>query len=87
MTGLLYRGLARLPLAWLYGLSNCVAVLLQHVIRYRRQTVEDNLKQAFPMHLSTGAGTSGELSTATFVIRLLRLLLGPGSRNPSSPTE
>ena len=48
MTGLLYRGLARLPLAWLYGLSNCVAVLLQHVVRYRRQTVKDNLKQAFP---------------------------------------
>ena len=48
MIGLLYRGLARLPLAWLYGLSNCVAVLLQHVVRYRRQTVEDNLKQAFP---------------------------------------
>lgn len=33
--------------SWLYGLSTGVAFLLEHLIRYRRTVVTDNLKRAF----------------------------------------
>ena len=48
MTAAMYRVLARLPLSALYGLSTLAAKLLEHVIRYRRRTVDANLAQAFP---------------------------------------
>lgn len=32
----------------LYGLSNILAWLLNYVVRYRRQVIEDNLRHAFP---------------------------------------
>lgn len=44
----LYQGLARLPLAVLYPLAHSVSWLLQHVIRYRRRVVDNNLARAFP---------------------------------------
>lgn len=48
MIRFVYQALARLPLNWLYGLSTAAAKLLEHVIRYRKKTVDDNLRQAFP---------------------------------------
>ena len=48
MTKTLYKILARLPMTWLYALSTGGAWLLQHVFRYRRKDVEQNLAQAFP---------------------------------------
>ena len=48
MTRKLYQLLAGLPLAWLYAMSSCAAFLLQHVFRYRRKDVKQNLEQAFP---------------------------------------
>ncbi len=44
----IYSALARLPLKWLYAASSGGAWLLQHVFRYRRKVVEQNLAQAFP---------------------------------------
>ena len=37
-----------LPLGVLYGFSACIRVLVQHVFRYRRSVIWDNLRQAFP---------------------------------------
>ena len=48
MTKTLYKILAQLPMTWLYALSTGGAWLLQHVFRYRRKDVEQNLAQAFP---------------------------------------
>lgn len=48
MIRVLYQGLARLPLEWLYMLSSGAAWLMQYVFRYRRKDVEQNLAQAFP---------------------------------------
>jgi KDO2-lipid IV(A) lauroyltransferase len=48
MIKLAYQTLARLPLNWLYAASSGGAWLLQHVFRYRRKVVEENLAQAFP---------------------------------------
>ena len=45
------RLLALLPLSVLYVLSDAVACLLYHVVRYRRHTVDDNLRRSLP-HLS-----------------------------------
>ncbi|HEV2478994.1 MAG TPA: lipid A biosynthesis acyltransferase [Puia sp.] len=45
--GLLYL-LSLLPLWLLYGLSDCIALLLYAVIRYRRDVVLSNLAVAFP---------------------------------------
>lgn len=48
MTALIYRWLGRLPLPLLYGISTVLGALLYYVVRYRRDTVEDNLAHAFP---------------------------------------
>jgi len=40
--------LARLPLSWLFGLSNVLALLMHRVIRYRASVIEANLTMAFP---------------------------------------
>lgn len=42
------RGLALLPLGVLYVISDGVAFLLRHVIRYRRKVVRKNLAESFP---------------------------------------
>lgn len=49
-----YRAFARLPLPLLYGIAGLLYALLYHVVRYRRRTVADNLRHAFP-ELSAGA--------------------------------
>lgn len=40
--------LARLPWSFLYILSDILALLIYHVIRYRRKVVRENLTNAFP---------------------------------------
>ncbi len=44
----LLLGLARLPLAVLYGLASGIYVLLAYVVRYRWRVVLDNLRNSFP---------------------------------------
>ncbi len=43
-----FRGLSRLPLWFLYGLSDGIGFLLYRVFKYRLQTVRLNLGNAFP---------------------------------------
>lgn len=43
-----FRFLSRLPIGILYGISNVLSFLLLHVIRYRRQVIEENLRLSFP---------------------------------------
>lgn len=40
--------ISKLPFGVLYGISNGIAFLLYHVIRYRRKVVRNNLVNAFP---------------------------------------
>ncbi len=42
------RGISLLPLPVLYFLSAVLAPVLQHLVRYRKKTVEENLRNAFP---------------------------------------
>lgn len=42
------RLLARLPLGVLYLLADVLYFMLCHVVRYRRRTIADNLRQSFP---------------------------------------
>lgn len=44
----LLRTLSRLPLWWLYRLSDLLFPLLYHVVRYRRKVVRGNLNRSFP---------------------------------------
>lgn len=48
----LYAGLlgalARLPLSWLYGLSDFLCWIMTHVWHYRRRVVRENLQRVFP---------------------------------------
>jgi len=44
----LLRRMAKLPLSILYVISNCVAFLAYHVIRYRYKVIYSNLKLSFP---------------------------------------
>ena len=44
----LYTTLAKLSLTTLYRLGSATAWLLEHVFRYRRQVVDENLARAFP---------------------------------------
>ena len=48
LLGWLLHGLARLPLAVLYGLADFVYLVLAYVVRYRRQVVLTNLRNSFP---------------------------------------
>ncbi|GAB3700008.1 acetyltransferase [Spirosoma flavus] len=50
---LFFRLLSRLPLWFLYGLSDFLYFLLLYIIRYRRHVVLDNLRQSFPEKSST----------------------------------
>ncbi|WP_420150057.1 lysophospholipid acyltransferase family protein [Spirosoma sp.] len=43
-----FRFLSRLPFSILYGISNVLYFLLLHIIRYRRQVIQENLKLSFP---------------------------------------
>lgn len=42
------RLLSRLPLWWLYRLSDLIYPILYYVVRYRRKVVYENLKNSFP---------------------------------------
>jgi KDO2-lipid IV(A) lauroyltransferase len=44
----LLHGLSRCPMSVLYGLSDLMAPLLHHVVRYRLRVVRDNLRRCFP---------------------------------------
>lgn len=44
----IYRMLGRLPLPLLYGIASALAFALYHVVRYRRDVVDENLRAAFP---------------------------------------
>lgn len=44
----LLRALALLPLGALYLISDIVAFVLRHIVRYRRKTVRKNLSESFP---------------------------------------
>lgn len=46
--GWMLHQLSRLPLWWLYRLSDLVMPILYYVVRYRRRVVRDNLKHSFP---------------------------------------
>lgn len=48
MTGLPLRALSRLPLWWLYRISDLLFLLVYHVVRYRRRVVRENLRHSFP---------------------------------------
>ena len=48
MTYWLYRAIAALPLVLSYRLASLIAWLTQYVIRYRVETVDRNLRAAFP---------------------------------------
>lgn len=48
MTYWLYRAIAALPLAFSYQLATLIAWLTQYIIRYRLETVDRNLRAAFP---------------------------------------
>lgn len=45
---MIYRLVSYLPFPALYALAYLVYLLLYHVLRYRRQVVSENLRQAFP---------------------------------------
>ena len=47
-TYLLYRSIAALPLSWSYKLADILAWLTEFVFKYRVETVEKNLRNAFP---------------------------------------
>ena len=40
--------ISRMPFAVMYLLSDIVAFMLYHIVRYRRRVVRDNLKRCFP---------------------------------------
>lgn len=44
----LLRLISRLPMWWLYRLSDLLFPLVYHVVRYRRRVVRDNLRRSFP---------------------------------------
>lgn len=43
-----FRLLSRLPFRFLYVISDVLYFLLAHVVRYRREVVQSNLRRAFP---------------------------------------
>ncbi len=48
MLTLIVKIFARLPFGVLYALSDCIFVLLYHVVRYRRRLTARNLAECFP---------------------------------------
>jgi KDO2-lipid IV(A) lauroyltransferase len=45
---LILKGISHLPLAVLYGISGFLFFIAYRILRYRRQVVEDNIRQSFP---------------------------------------
>jgi Kdo2-lipid IVA lauroyltransferase/acyltransferase len=43
-----FRWLSRLPWAMAYGLSDCLFILLNYVVRYRHRVITENLRRVFP---------------------------------------
>ena len=48
MTYWFYRSMAVVPLTLKYGIARIFVFLVEHIIRYRRSTVDSNLAKAFP---------------------------------------
>ena len=46
--GHLLHALSRLPLWWLYRISDLIMPILYYVVRYRRRVVRENLERSFP---------------------------------------
>lgn len=42
------KGVARLPLSFLYLFADCITFILYHVLKYRRKVVRENLVSSFP---------------------------------------
>lgn len=45
---LFFKVFAKLPFGFIYGLSDLISFLLEHIFRYRRAVIDTNLKNAFP---------------------------------------
>ena len=52
----LLRLLSRLPLWWLYRLSDLLFPLVYYVVRYRRRVVRTNLANSFPHYSAQQLG-------------------------------
>ena len=48
MTYWFYRTMAVLPLTLKYAIAGVFVFLVEHIIRYRRTTIDSNLAKAFP---------------------------------------
>lgn len=49
---LLFQGVSLLPMSFFHGLSEMAVFILTHVIRYRRDVIEQNIRTVFPNHSS-----------------------------------
>ena len=49
---LLFQGVSLLPMSFFHALSEMVVFILTHVIRYRRDVIEQNIRTVFPNHSS-----------------------------------
>ena len=49
---LLFQGVSLLPMSFFHALSEIAVFILTHVIRYRRDVLEQNIRTVFPNHAS-----------------------------------
>lgn len=49
---LLFQGVSLLPMSFFHALSEIAVFILTHVIRYRRDVIEQNIRTVFPNHSS-----------------------------------
>ncbi len=49
---LLFQGVSLLPMSFFHALSEVAVFILTHVIRYRRDVIEQNIRTVFPNHSS-----------------------------------
>ena len=49
---LLFQGVSLLPMSFFHALSEVAVFILTHVIRYRRDVIEQNIRTVFPNHAS-----------------------------------
>ena len=49
---LLFQGVSLLPMSFFHALSEMAVFILTHVIRYRRDVIEQNIRTVFPNHSS-----------------------------------
>ncbi len=49
---LLFQGVSLLPMSFFHALSEIAVFILTHVVRYRRDVIEQNIRTVFPNHSS-----------------------------------